>query len=387
MMWIKRIVIALLIIVALAVMALLVTGNSHILRGLPSTYFSGKSKPDIYDMEYFDVSTIPADKPEAWPLHARYNQYTLGAEDQAKVDSFETTALLVFYKDSLLFEKYYLGATDTTHSNSFSMAKSFTAMLIGKAIDEGYIQSVDQKVGDFLPEFKSGKNAELTIRHLLTMTSGIPFGESYASPFGYMAKAYFGKDLTKETMGFSVERDPGTLWAYEGGNTVLLGMIVKQATGRTPSRYFFEKFWSCIGAQHTAYWNLDHENGLEKTFTGFYSTARDFARIGQLYMHRGIHGVDTLLSPSFVDECLTPCNVPDDKGENCYWYGYQWWLGQHEGDAFFSCRGMRGQYIIGIPSKDLLIVRLGHQQSPERTDHMPPDLYNYISTAKLVSSE
>ena len=387
MTWIKRFIVALLIIIALAVMGLLITGNGHILRGLPSTYFSGKSKPDIYDLEYFDVSTIPADKPEAWPIHSAYNEYTLSAEEQAKVDSFETTALLVFYKDSLLFERYYLGAADTTHTNSFSMAKSFTAMMIGKAIDEGYIQSVDQQVGDFLPQFKTGENAKLTIRHLLTMTSGIPFGESYASPFGYMAKAYFGKDLVSETMQFNVQREPGTLWAYEGGNTVLLGMIIKQATGRTPSRYFFEKFWSCIGAEHTAYWNLDHEGGLEKTFTGFYSTARDFARIGQLYMHRGIHGADTLLSPAFVDECLSPCNVPDDKGENCFWYGYQWWLGKHEGDPFFSCRGMRGQYIIGIPSKDLLIVRLGHQQSPERTEHMPPDLYNYISIAKRVTGD
>jgi len=378
---IKKIFYGLIILLALAAGGLYLTGNQHIFYGIGQTYLIGKGTPDIYDMSYFSVSDIPADHPEPWPLHGKYNLVVIPQDDAPSIDSMETTAFLVFKNDSLLFEKYWDGADENTLTNSFSMAKSFTAMLIGKAIDEGYISSLDQKVGDFIPEFKDGKNANLTIRHLLQMASGITYGESYNSPFGYVAKSYYGRNLQEETMKYRVEKDPGTFWAYEGGNTVLLGIIIKAATARTPSEYFFQKIWSCIGAENTAHWNLDHEKGLEKTFSGFYATGRDFARIGQLYLHDGVWGEDTIISPDFVKSCLTPNMIPDIKGEACSWYGLHWWLGQYEGQSFFSCRGLRGQYIVGIPEKNIVIVRLGHKQSKERTEHMPPDLYRYIDIA------
>ncbi len=382
----KRVLIGLGILVLLAIIALYVTGNEHVLNGIGKTYLIGKTKPDIDDMHYFDVSNIPADHPEAWPMHAGYNLGKIPDQYSARVDSMGTTAFLVIKDDALLFEKYWEHTDETTLSNSFSMAKSFIAMLIGKAIDEGFIKSIDQQVGDFLPEFTNGEASLLTIRHLLQMTSGIPFGESYSSPFGYVAKSYYGNDLVKETMKFGVEKTPGTLWAYEGGNTVLLGLILKKATGRTPSEYFFQKFWSCIGAENEAHWNLDHEGGLEKTFSGFYATARDFARIGKLYLHQGVWESDTILSPSFVAECITPNNIPDINGEKCSWYGLHWWLGEHNGKKLFSCRGLRGQYIAVIPEDNLIVVRLGHDQNKERVGHMPPDLFMYLDIAQALAS-
>lgn len=387
MRFIKRVFIGLFIFLALAALALYVTGNKHIFYGLGPTYFSGKSKPDIYDMKYFDVSDMPADHPEPWPLSRDYNRSGIPSGYQPLLDSMETTAFLVFRNDSLLFEKYWMGAEETTLTNSFSMAKSFTAILIGKAIDEGYIKGLDQKVGDFLPEFKDGANAALTVRHLLQMASGIPYGESYSSPFGYVAKSYFGKNLIGETLKFKVVKEPGTFWAYEGGNSVLLGMIIQKATGRTVSEYCFQKIWSCIGAEQMAHWNLDKAGGMEKTFSGFYATARDFARIGKLYMHDGVWDNDTILSPDFVKACLTPNRIPDVNGEPCSWYGLHWWLGNHEGEPYFSCRGLRGQYIVGIPSKNLILVRLGHEQKRERVDHMPPDLFGYIALAKDIAAQ
>jgi CubicO group peptidase (beta-lactamase class C family) len=386
MVWLKRIFIALAVIIVLLIIGLKISGNGHILTGITKTYLIGKSKPDIDDLSGSCVRIIPADRPEPWPLSKRYGLDQIPAEYVQQVDSFETTALLVFRDDSLLYERYWDDYSDTTHSNSFSMAKSFTAMCIGKAIDDGYIKSVDQPVGDFIPEFKEGKAASLTIKHLLQMVSGIPFGESYSSPFGYMARAYYGDDLLGETMKYTVQQEPGTLWSYEGGNTVLLGEIIKRATGRTASDYFFQKFWSCIGAEHKAYWSIDHEGGIERTFSGFYATARDFARIGKLYEHQGVWGNDTLLSPEYVRASLTPCEVPDSKGENTFWYGYQWWLGTHENVPFFSCRGMRGQYIIVVPEQHLIVVRLGHNQSKERENHMPPDMLMYLKIAKEIAN-
>lgn len=381
----KKILTVLLVIIGLGIVALYVTGNSHVLNGIGKTYLIGKSKPDIDDMKYFEVSDIQADKPEAWAMHQRYNLMALPPQYNGLLDSLETTAFLVFRNDSLLFEKYWSGADEKTLSNSFSMAKSFTAILIGIAIDEGYIRDLDQPVSDFIPEFNEGMNARLTIRHLLQMASGIPFGESYASPLGYMAKAYYGKDLEEETMKFRVEKEPGTYWVYEGGNSVLLGMILKKATGRTVSEYFFQKVWSCIGAEHEAHWNLDTYKGLEKTFSGFYASARDFARIGKLYMHEGVWEHDTIVNPDFVRQCIAPNGIPDEHGESCSWYGLHWWLGESAGKKFFSCRGMRGQYIICVPDDNLIIVRLGHQQSKERVGHMPPDMQEYIRLARILA--
>lgn len=381
----KIVLITLVSLIVLGIAGLYISGNKHMLTGIRQTYLIGKNKPDIFDMKYFDVSTIKADHGEPWPMHKRYNLMAMNAEEMAMMDSLQTTAFLVFKNDSLLFEKYWKNTDVETTSNSFSMAKSFTSILIGKAIDEGYIKSVDQKVGDFIPEYSQGKDAELTIKNLLQMTSGIPFGESYNSPFGYMARAYYGKDLPEETFKYHVEREPGTYWIYEGGNTVLLGMILEKATGRTVSDYFFQKVWSCIGAEHDTYWNLDHTGGLEKTYTGVYATARDFARIGKLYMHDGVWDNDTLISPEYVRESLTPCGVPDSTGAPTTWYGYQWWLGEHEGSPLFSARGMRGQYIVVLPKEQLILVRIGHLQVKERKNNMPTDLYQYLDIAKRLT--
>ncbi len=382
----KKTFLSLVAIVLIAFIALYATGNKHVLNGFTKTYLIGKSKPDIDDKEYFATSTINADNPQAWPKHSNYNNGTIAQEMAATMQSMQTTAFLVFKNDSLLFEKYWNDTDEHTTSNSFSMAKSFCAMLIGKAIDEGYIKNLDQRVGDFIPEFSQGKNASLTIRHLLQMASGIPFGESYNSPFGYMAKAYYGDDLVAETMKFTIEKEPGTFWIYEGGNTVLLGIILKKATGRTVSEYFFQKIWSCIGAEDAAYWNLDKAGGMEKTFSGFYATARDYGRIGKLYLHNGICENDTVISASFVQESIAPNMVQDATGQPCTWYGLHWWLGQYKEKDFFSCRGMRGQYIAVIPEDNLILVRLGHNQQPERIDHIPTDLFMYLDIAASVAN-
>lgn len=380
------------IILVVAVVGLYLSGNGHIVKGIRSTYLIGKKMPDIDDMQYFDVSTMKADKPEPWPMSVFLNSVELTSQEQSIVDMYETTALLVIKRDTIIFEKYWNGADEKTVSNSFSMAKSMCGTLIGIAIKEGYIVSEEQKVSDFLPQFKEGKAADLTIHHLLQMSSGIPFGESYGNPFGYMAKAYFSSDLVKETMKFKVENEPGQGWVYEGGNTVLLGMIIKAATGRTPSEYFQQKVWSCIGAENDAYWNLDRAGGMEKVFSGFYATARDFAKFGKLYEHNGVLGPDTIINPSYVFEATTPCMIKDvtpekSTGEICDWYGYQCWLGTFEDQPYFSFRGLRGQYVIVIPSQDLMVVRLGHLQSPERINHMPADMLEYMSMAERICDE
>jgi len=378
---IRRILTSLLLLLVLAAALLVISGNQHILYGLSKTYLRGKTGPDIDDMRHFHTRKIAAGKAEAWPQGARFTDQIPGGRFPRRLDSLQTTAFLVIHRDSIVHESYYRGHSDTTHSNSFSMAKSFLAALVGVAVGEGYIASLDEPVSTFIPEFSEGENARLTVRHLLQMTSGIPFGESYQNMFGYMARSYYGKHLIKETMNFRVSKSPGEFWVYEGGNSVLLGMILERSTGRSCSQYFSEKIWSCIGAEHPAYWNLDQEGGMEKTFSGVYATARDFARIGKLYLHDGAWKGDTLIHPDFVRASVTPHRIRDEIGEPCTWYGLHWWLGVHKGVPFQSCRGLRGQYIIIIPDYELVIVRLGHRQTKGRSHHMPHDLHWYIDAA------
>ena len=261
------------------------------------------------------------------------------------------------------------------------MAKSFLATAIGVAIDEGLIEGVDQKVSDFLPRFKDGKNADLTIKNLLMMSSGINYGESYTNPFGYQAKAYYGTDLIDLTSNYNVEIEPGTVWKYEGGNSVILGQILEKATGQKISTYFGEKVWSKIGAEHAAYWKLDHEDGMENTFSAIYSNPRDFARMAKLYMNKGMYAFRPVVSAEFIEASLTPVKIKDPDGEVVDHYGYHWWLGHYEGKKLFSCQGMRGQYIICIPEDELIIVRLGHTRSEERVDHFPADRKIWIDQA------
>ena len=381
---VKRTVVAMLAFIVLSVVALWATDNEHVLYGLRKTYLVGKKTPDIDDKPYFDIRKVDALAPEPLILSTFYNVTELLPEEELWIDSLGTTALLVYRQDSLLFEKYREG-NESTLSNSFSMAKSITSILVGRAIEEGYIKSIDDKVCDYLEAYRTGMDTLLTIRHLLDMTSGIPFGESYSSPFGYMAKSYYGKDLTEATLNYHVQKEPGTLWAYEGGNTVLLGMILKQATGMSVSDYCSTRLWSRIGAEQDAYWNLDDKDGIEKTFSGFYATARDFSRLGLLFMHEGVWRGDTIISSAWVKESVVPHRVPDEKSEPCTWYGRQWWIGEHAGHSFFACRGLRGQYVLCVPDLQIVAVRLGHQQSKERVKHMPTDLYRYLDIAMRVS--
>ena len=204
---------------------LYVTGNKHILSGITKTYFIGKSKPDIDDISYHHTRTIPAEAPNQWK-----ESVYLGEIESSDFDEehqlYESAAYLVVHEDSVLYEKYWEGYDASCQLNSFSMAKSLLSLAVGIAIEEGHIQGVDQAAGDFLPWLKEGESAALTIENLLTMSSGIDFGESYSNPFGYQAKAYYGDDLREATSAFQVTSTPGKIWKYEGGNSVLLGIVM-----------------------------------------------------------------------------------------------------------------------------------------------------------------
>ncbi len=361
---------------------ILCTGRFYLYSGIADTYLRGRTTPAIDEYYHFENRTIQTGAPQEWPDAKDYNSKQLSATMEENNKRLGTVAYLVIRNDSLRFEKYYDRFKDSSRVNSFSMGKTFVSIMVGIAMDEGKIKSVDQPVGDFIPEFKTGDNARLTIRHLLTMSSGINFDEDYVNPLAFPAQAYYGTELEKLLYKYKVTAEPGKVFKYLSGNSAILGIVLERATGKHISDYASEKLWKPMGATMPAFWSLDHKDGLEKAYCCFNSNARDFARFGQLYLDSGRWHRKQLVSEAYVKQSVKLAGLVDDDGKPNLRYGYSWWiLPEYKGHSIFYARGIKGQYIIVIPDQKMVIVRLGQKREVEKRNDHPVDLFSYIDEA------
>lgn len=360
---------------------LFATQKTYINRTLWLTIFSGKTNPDIDELNLFPSNTIAAGKPQAWPMSSLYNKQEPNAQLQKAMESYQTVAFVVIKNDSVLYEKYWENYSDSSNINSFSMAKSITALLIGCAIKEGLIKSVNDPVSQYINVFKQDGLAAITIKHLLTMSSGLDFKENYASPLAWPAEAYYGSDVNALTLKQSLPlTTPGKIWFYKGGDTQLLGIILKKVTGKTVAAYASEKLWQPIGAERAAYWSLD-DNGMEKVSCCWYTNAKDFARIAKLMLNCGKWNDVQLIDSSYVAEAITPAPLVDEQGNPSLQYGFQWWLMNYKNQPVFYARGIRGQYIFALPQLNTIVVRLGHKRAKKEGHNLPADIYVYLDAA------
>ena len=270
-----------------------------------------------------------------------------------------TVAFCVIHRDTMVYERYFRGFDSAARVPSFSMAKSVTSILIGCAMEDGLIQSVEQAVIDFIPEWKGRGLDAVTIRHLLQQTSGVRFDENYFNPFGHAAAFYYGRDVREKVFSLDPERAPGTAFKYTSGNTQILGLVLERALkGKTITQYAQEKLWTPIGAEHLATWSIDQKrDGMEKTFCCINATAVDFAKIGRLYLNNGQWDGQQLVPESWVRESTTP----DTTAGGARFYKYQWWLpGPDAGD--YMAKGLFGQYIYVNTVHDIVIIRLGRRE-------------------------
>jgi CubicO group peptidase (beta-lactamase class C family) len=214
------------------------------------------------------------------------------------------------------------------------------------------------------------------------MSSGLDWDEAYNSLFSQTTQAYYGNNLREQMMKLKVIEQPGKQFKYLSCNTQLLAFIIEKATGKTVSQYAAEKLWIPMGASKEALWSLDKENGDEKAYCCFNSTARDFARIGQLVLNKGNWNGQQLISEKYIIESTTPAkNLTDIDNKPIDSYGFHWWLMKYKEKDVIYARGILGQYIIIIPSENTVIVRLGHRRSKEKINNHPTDIYTWIKTA------
>lgn len=339
-------------IVITAIIAILyISPYRYLLKGISLTYLKGKSSANFYDKEDFDLRKVEKGS-EILPLpkSAYYNKAALTGDIMDMLTKTNTGSYLVLRNDSIIAEHYFNGHSDTTASNSFSMAKSIITMMVQIAIQEGKIKSWDDKAINYLPWLTGPYAKELTLRHLSTMTAGIAWTEKYKDPFSIMAKAYYSDDVDALMQSTPVVDKPGEKFQYQSGSTQLLSMALRKATGKSPSEYASEKLWKKMGMEAPAYWHLDKTNGTELCYCCFNAISRDYARLGILLEHQGMGIVDS----NFIQEARKPYKADH--------YGHSFWIANQTQDPFFFMHGFQGQYIAVVPSQNLIIVRTGAGQ-------------------------
>ena len=268
----------------------------------------------------------------------------------------KTLSFLIIRNDSILYQNYFHSYDSASILPSFSVAKSFVSALIGIAISESAIKSVHQPITDFIPELKNNPGFDkITLEHLLNMRSGIKFNEGYSSPFADMAKYYYGLNLKKYILKLKVKSPPDQHYEYLSVNTLLLGIALERATGKTLSQYLEEKIWKPIGMEFPASWSVDsRKNQTVKAFCCINARALDFARFGRLYLNNGNWNGIQIVPATWVKHSTSIVN--DSRDSRDYPYTYHWRV--TEKGCFFAY-GILGQYIYVDPHKKIIIVRTG----------------------------
>ncbi|MFK7781731.1 serine hydrolase domain-containing protein [Psychroserpens sp.] len=361
MKFLKKLLKFLIIFFGLLIVVLYITDTDYLIKAVRTIYMKGHTTAFLEDYKEFDNQTIEAsDKPQPWVNHKDYNSVQETDILKKANQDWGTIAYVIIKNDSIWYENYYDGFDENSKSNSFSMAKSYVSGLLGKAIMQGYIESLDQPVCDFLPAFCDEKAAQMTVGDLSSMASGTNWDEAYYSPLSITTRAYFDDDLAKVMNGLKVDDEPGQGFKYSSGDTQMLAMVIEKATGKKLYDYFEESFWKPLGSENSTLWQVDSEDhDLVKAYCCIASNAKDFARFGKLYKDHGKWNGEQILDSAFVAKSITP-RFPKSPE-----YGYGWWMKDVNGKNFKMMRGHLGQYVIVQPEDNIIIVRLGHQKSPD----------------------
>jgi CubicO group peptidase (beta-lactamase class C family) len=321
---------------------------------------------DVGDQHRFPSRPIPAAGPASVLPAGPSADLRVQAPDRgnaARLDDVlvgsDTRAFVVVHGGRIVYERYYGDSGPKTLETSFSVAKSFVSTLVGIAIDEGRIGSVDDPVTRYLPELASRDRRfeQITLRDLLTMSSGLRYEESsFPSPHGDDTYTYYGVDLRKDALERTeIEQAPGKRWHYNNYNPLLLGLVLERVTAMSVSDYMASRLWQPLGAGSDASWSLDSaRSGFEKMESGLNATTLDHARFGLLLLHGGQWNRRRIVSQEWVRTATRTYTATDFPNP----YGHFWWIDGRRPDRFYAL-GNYGQYIYVDPRADVVVVRLG----------------------------
>jgi len=282
---------------------------------------------------------------------------------------------LSIYKDGLqIYEEYFHGIARDTPWCAFSITKSFTSILIGAAINDGFIGSEDDLITDYLPQLKDGAYADVTLKHVLRMSSGVYWDEAYDDPCSERRKMLevqrrqspgaileFLNKLTRAT-------EPGGQWKYNTGDTFIAGAVLRAAVKRSLSTYLQEKLWIPLGMEFSGCWWLDSPNGQEFGGGGILLKLPDLLRFGQFLLGNGLIQGNRVLPAGWLEKSATAFTVQDQLID----YGYLFWLVPESKGVLhrsaFKARGIFGQYLYINPSQNLVVAAFSARPKPKATD-------------------
>lgn len=270
------------------------------------------------------------------------------------LEGYGTTAFLVIKGDQLIFERYYNGYERSSICASFSTVKSFVSALIGIALQEKLIDDLDDPLPKYLPQLSASHWSAITIRHLVSMSSGLGYNEHGFLPWNDQPRIYYTTDIRQLAVRAKRVEPPGERFHYNNYNLVLLGMVLERVTGGSVSNYLQDKLWKPLGMEFPASWSLDSQHcGMEKMESGLNARAIDFAKFARLYLRRGDWQGRQIVPESWVIQSTT---VDEDaKWSN---YKYLWWI-PRQGKNRFMAIGNLGQFIYVAPDRDCLVLRFG----------------------------
>ncbi len=382
---ITRFASGLLVLLVLAALAIQLSGHGYFWKALSATYLQGHSTAHIDDADNFAQRKIATSKPLAWDKDAAFNKEPLNSATLSYLQQYKSAAFLVAKNGKLLHETYFSPYTEASRTNSFSMAKTVTTMQVGLAVQQGLIPSFDAPITPFLPEYAgNARGAKATISQLSAMKAGHDWTENYKLPFNVTTDLYYGKDAEKLVLNQDFERNPGSEYEYSSGSTQLLGVILKRAIQKknlqsNVSEHLSQSLWQPLGMEKDAIYTLDRpgeEGGMERTYCCIFATARDYAKLGQLLLQDGQWGGKQLLDKAFVERMRQPDLVP--------FYGHSLWMDWSYKHPFYSLQGHQGQYVIVVPSLQLLVVRVGQYRNKAvmgPNGRIPLEVYNFVDEA------
>jgi len=322
-----------------------------------------------------DVFPLPTDLRELGGVEINTDQVSMTVDEYVRKQN--VAGLIVVKNGTVVYERYELGNTRESRWLSYSVAKSVTSLLVGAAIKDGYIRSVDEPVTDYLPRLRNSAYDRSSIRNVLQMASGVEWTEVYDDPQADINTVTWP---TLELYEFLRNKPraaaPGEVFNYNTGETNLVGTLVRAAIGNNLSTYLSEKIWKPFGMEYDAYWVLSEEGGGEFGGSSLNATLRDYARIGLFALRNGrLRNGDTALPDGWMAESTTPSAANAE-------YGYLWWL-DSAGD--YSASGIFGQGIYINPNTNLVIAVHSAREHASRPEDWELQKALYKAVDKALS--